>query len=130
MRDILVVENNDAWRGLINRAVREVFGCGTRICGTVEEAAEAVLASHPVGIITALRMPIAQGMEVEPLGGLKLLKTLRVDPVVARIPIVVLSGKETDDYKESLPDGVPFFDKGKATALDAVQKLFEMVGTR
>lgn len=94
-KTVLIVDDNPDIRE-IYRVKFEREGFGTRTAEDGEKALHAMRAELPDAILLDLQMPIVDGLEV--------LETMKDDPKLSKIPVVVLSNVDSDEMFKTVSD--------------------------
>jgi len=97
MKSILVIDDNDDVRSIVTTVLRS-FGFAVREAAGGDAAIPMVLAEKPDLIISDVRMP---GMD-----GLELLSAIRELQSTAAIPVILMTGSAShDDFRRSMVNG-------------------------
>ena len=90
MTDVLVVEDEDTFREFMTLALT-MEGFSTRSAKSGEQAIEIMRQAPPDMVILDLSMPFMSGWDV--------LRTMRSDPALAPIPVLVLTANADEDTR-------------------------------
>ena len=93
---VLVVEDHPTMRGAL-RAILEVGGYRVREVADGRAALEAVAVDPPDLLILDLNIPVVSGSDV--------LRRLKVDPVTASIPVVVVTAEGEEGRADAIRSG-------------------------
>jgi threonine synthase len=97
VKKIVVIEDNEAAARLISRILRARGNFEVQTAPDGRQGIELVRKLHPDMVITDLMMPDVDGFGV--------IDTMKADPAMARIPIVVVTAKELTAKERSRLDG-------------------------
>jgi DNA-binding NtrC family response regulator len=113
MATILIVDDDDAIRGTLYELLSETYECNT--ASTAEEAFQYLEVEDYAAILTDIAMP--------GLTGIELLK--RVQLRDSDIPVILISGKGTEEDPKSLMELGAFAYLTKPFNLDEVERVIE-----
>jgi two-component system, OmpR family, alkaline phosphatase synthesis response regulator PhoP len=98
-RLILIIDDEEDIREVVQISLEEMAGWRTVGCGSGPEGMASARADHPDAILLDVMMPGQDGMAV--------LAELKADPLIASIPIIMLTAKaKTEQHPPAAAAGV------------------------